>query len=627
MFTVNFIKKNTIEKIRFYTQDNNDFREEFFIYAFHELLDIYSLHSYQNKYANIFTCISEMLEYISIINNKNLNENFYNSILNYLKNSYDDMKIHLKDDCIIDKILDPSVLDKIKLLEAPEPPFLEIKSLLLVILYKQREYNELLIEELKKSLFSPLSEIFPKKEDISFENKDIISKHLYKIVKLYVSMLVQQGFMPTYLFNRLSLLVRSSHYKNSNSNFKSQFEKYFIKNIFSKNIFTIYLLINKINERDLPIYIDECRYVEFDSLPEKVKKKIKQKSKKRNNRNASNTIIEMKIESNNYKSAIFKANRLIDTHLSVIKLFNSDQKYEASFFSYLKIESHEYVEHMDLNHDLRVITSAKNLYLKADERNITYAINNSKLTDESKKKLTNSLQYFKQSQESYNMEDTFLNLWIALESLFKNENNKSNTESIYKYIPIIYSQISLVRKLRYIYAILIYCEIINPNNNTPFSEQSISEKELFTLLTNNNLYKKLLSNLEDYPFFQFRVARFVTDDLSCRENTLEVIKNSQKNLRIHLNRIYYIRNKIVHTGEGRISNIQIIEHLFDYLIISYLTIIKMSNQFSFLEDNMFSLDCFSLEDIFTRSKVLFELKIDNQTSNNLVSEIFDLYFS
>lgn len=620
MFETNFIKKSTIEKIRFYAQDENDYREQFFIYAFHELLDIHSPHSYQNKYANIFTCISEMLEYISIINNKDINENFHNSILNYLRNSHNDMIIHLENDHIIKQLLDSSVLEKIKSFKNFEQNIYEFKSLLTIVLSQQESYSELLINELQKSLFSPLHEVFPKKENISFTNGDIIKKHLYGIIRLYVSLLVHNGLMPTYLFNRLQLLIGSSHYKkNSNLDFKKQFEKYFINNILSNNEFIVYALIDKINENELPIYVEECNYIAFDNLPKKVQSKLQRKRNK--------TIIEIKVKSNNYKSAIFKANRLIDTHLSIIRLFNSDKKYQISFLSYWKIEKHEYVNDMDLNHDLRIITSAKNLYLKDNERNIIHVINNNKLSNESKKKLKNSLQYFKKSQESYNMEDSFLNLWIALESLFRNKNDNSNTESIYRYIPIIYSQISLVRKLRYIYSILISCKIINPNTNTPFSKHSISEKELLKLLKEKTFYTNLLSNLSDYPFFQFRVARFVTDDLSDAKNTHKTIKNSQENLKIHLNRIYCIRNKIVHTGEGRINNIQIIEHLFDYLIISYLTIIKMSNQFSFLEENPNSLDCFSLEDTFAISKLLFELKINNQNNENLVSEILDLYFS
>lgn len=619
MFTTKFIKKSTIEKIRFYTQDMDDYREEFFIYAFHELLDIHSPHSYQNKYANIFTCISEMLEYISIINNKDLNENYSKSIVNYLKKSHDDMKNHLKYDYIIHELLDSPVLNKIKSFNNFEQNISELKSLLIIILSKQEDYSNLLIDELKKSLFSPLSEVFPNKNYDLKDNQDIISKHLYNIIKLYVGLLVYQGFMPTYLFNRLQLLIGSSHYqRNTTLDFKKQFEKYFIKNILLNSQFTVYVLTNKINEAELPLSIENSNYIEFNNLPEKVKIEI-HKNKIFKNK----TIIQINIESNNYKSAIFKASKLIDAHLSIARLFNSHIKYRVSYFSY----SHEHVYTMDINYELRVVTSAKNLYLKDNERNIIHVLNSRRLSHESKNKIKNSLQYFKKSQESYNMEDTFLNLWIALESLFKNKNNNSNTELIYKYIPIIYSQISLVRKLRYIYSILISCKIINPKDDTPFSKQSISEKELLKLLKERSFYENLLSNLNEYPFFQFRVARFVTDDLSSRENTQKTIKNSQENLNIHLNRIYYIRNKIVHTGEGYINNTQIVEHLFDYLIISYFIIIKMNNQFSSLNDNQYYFDCFSLEDLFEASKLLFELKLENQKSDNLVSEIFDFYFS
>jgi len=213
-------------------------------------------------------------------------------------------------------------------------------------------------------------------------------------------------------------------------------------------------------------------------------------------------------------------------------------------------------------------------------------------------KLLSSFSYANLSRSSMALEEKYMNIWIALESLCRIDTYENIINSIITLIPNAIC-------LRFVYRLVRnYIEdCIRCNLTFDFSTKTINLK------TNNkeNLVVETISVFRD-------PALCIELEKKCQGNSLLYSRYSEMlalltNERIfinkineyhttttqHLNRLYRIRNEIAHSGSlQEISTIRYIEHLYEYLATLVSEIMRFSETkklnslgtiFTFINDN------------------------------------------
>ncbi len=198
-----------------------------------------------------------------------------------------------------------------------------------------------------------------------------------------------------------------------------------------------------------------------------------------------------------------------------------------------------------------------------------------RLNSQDSGKILASLKYHKLALNTQIDEARLINLWVALETLTKNE-EITIIESICSYVP---KAIAIGYIYRISRAIPISISKLWQNSNTD---------ELLQLLENSNEYKlhpidmlKILFEKNDsdlitrfqnivgqHPLLHYRIFSLREDLFKNPKKLKNGIERHRRDVDWQIRRIYRARNHIVHTGTCLPQNRQLIQHLHSYFIIT-----------------------------------------------------------
>lgn len=220
-----------------------DYRQDFFIKIYAEKLNLSNPFFIQARLGTVFSCANEIKLYI--------NSYQYTKNSTYITNGIDELiEIIDKDEIILELLEDDWEYFKLSFKEIKnnlnnENKFI-LKNILNSILSFKDSYEKLLLENLKKSIFS----------NSDLNRKDRVLKNIENQVSRYISFQLDNGFSNVYLFNRLQHFTRLNNY--GDKNFEQKFDSIFDKISNERLNFKIYFLISDLkNFRDIRNEIEQ----------------------------------------------------------------------------------------------------------------------------------------------------------------------------------------------------------------------------------------------------------------------------------------------------------------------------------------------------------------------------------
>lgn len=184
-------------------------------------------------------------------------------------------------------------------------------------------------------------------------------------------------------------------------------------------------------------------------------------------------------------------------------------------------------------------------------------------------KIQSSLSFASLSRASTSLEEKYMNMWIALESLCLTDSFDNIIGSILKIVPDAVCLRYLYRVVRNFVEDCNRCEIsfdfstITINSRNPNKEEVVCS--MMNLLRDPTGYTELKEHCLVNTLLSKRcedIHKIVCDHIKLRET----INKHHETVSWHLNRLYRIRNEIAHAAAPQnISTVRYIEHLYDYL--------------------------------------------------------------
>ena len=193
-------------------------------------------------------------------------------------------------------------------------------------------------------------------------------------------------------------------------------------------------------------------------------------------------------------------------------------------------------------------------------------INKRKIDNDSVDRIINSFHYFRLSLDSAEPETRFLLNWIAFEYLVKINLNKGLIEKVVSYIPKLFVTQYLNKLLKDFASNLfrLRCDrrILSSVDIQTNATKQFELTALFEALRNNTKIPVIISSC-DAPLFEIRVnelAAIFKDENSITTKLQEHLEDIQWNLQ----RIYRVRNKIVHSASTNLNLTQLDGNLTYY---------------------------------------------------------------
>jgi hypothetical protein len=192
-----------------------------------------------------------------------------------------------------------------------------------------------------------------------------------------------------------------------------------------------------------------------------------------------------------------------------------------------------------------------------------------KLNEEPSTLLQRVYRYYRQAEESSSEESCFLNIWVALESFTKtNEysDNESDFSPIRDNVSAVVASGYIFNLVRYFLADCLRCDIDVSQILTLTGNTHKDTANLLSVLldsTKNTILKQECERKN--TLLGYRCEVLITL-LSTPQNVKNKLKEHHLRVQYHLQRIYRVRNSIVHSANHGDNNLELlIKHLNSYL--------------------------------------------------------------
>lgn len=438
-----------------------------------------------------------------------------------------------------------------------------LSSLCKAILVTSRDYEEKLLLDLHSLLFAPT--------DLSKVGR--ITDSVSSLTGLYVTHLLQKGFSPTYLYNRVDMFKHINNY--AGRDFQKQFELVTER---LKNYTTAFDVFFGIHSSKLGIFsaTSITSVAEFSQTPpgELSDKELDRLKKEFE----PNIYAKISLNSTDYVTASWNGKELLDKILDITTALELNPRIQVSSqcISISKNAALTHKKHLNVGLLVAFLSSENGTHLSNTDTKLHST--SIKLNETGKAHLGRSLRYLRLSRESISLEQKLLNLWIALESLFS-EGDSSIIANITNFVPQFYAVTGIARRVIYIRNLLVKNEVeipplakklVSTTVETKFNEE-ITPDEIFSILRDEKSAKELFVTLGEFEHLKFRIVKIVAE-IKDNKSILARIVQSEKDVGRQLRRIYFVRNKIAHTGHYENIRPQLVTHLLDYLVASYLAI-------------------------------------------------------
>ena len=233
-------------------------------------------------------------------------------------------------------------------------------------------------------------------------------------------------------------------------------------------------------------------------------------------------------------------------------VFNSDHPYSKKLTPKDIYETYEYLDSSS------VVYSRVEKIINSDSNNLEFA-----------QKLLSAFNYATLSRLSVSVEEKFINMWIAIESLSRLDSHDNIIGNVLLCVSSACSIRYVYKELRNFVEDCFRCEL-----SLAFEEVSIYQDEpnkeltvenIIKIFRNDTLYETLHTRCCASSLLKHRCEHFhklLNDDVLL----IEQIKSHHQTILWHLDRLYRIRNEIAHSANKQfVSVVTYTEHLYDYL--------------------------------------------------------------
>ncbi|MNC12576.1 hypothetical protein D3C75_603000 [compost metagenome] len=201
---------------------------------------------------------------------------------------------------------------------------------------------------------------------------------------------------------------------------------------------------------------------------------------------------------------------------------------------------------------------------------------------ESKNQLGRSLRYLRLAKESVSLEQKLLNLWIAFESLFV-DLGSGIIGNMLDYVPVLYATAGLRRRIEYLRDLLVSNGVLVPQrvrekvvDKVKF-DRTLTIDQVFMILREEPLAIEVFDSMGEKEHLKFKLMQ-VFEELKNNKALSDRLSKTEEDVSRQLRRIYFMRNKITHTGRFSGVRPQLITHLLDYIGVCYQVVFEASSK-------------------------------------------------
>ncbi len=455
--------------------------------------------------------------------------------------------------------------------------------------FNWHEYIFLLEKFIQKNKDTYITTLFQKLEENVFDDIDfpedqfvpIIGK-IDQIATLLASELINIGYSKSYLFYVIDNFIK----KQTFNEFRNNFIK-FRESILHRNcidfciVYKIFLRNEKNSVSFVDAFVDEIpaaflsenlksRYIKFYK-PEKMAKLIcftvsaldNYSAIKQSKAKLSELFDKIHIGYNNLEVNLHSHALVINTaEPEKVNLLSTNYSFDGIF------ESNE-----DLYNKYNVIL---------DEIK-----NNTKIEPDVKDRINSALRYLRLGNKTVEIEQRFIDYWIALEFLFSSPIKEQNTYG----------------RLKENMINILACGYIKRNmmflNQQLIKEDLINESQLFGLLSDAEL-DKIRDSTNISPLLRYRFQRTRSNILSKSDKRRKYISTHRTNLNQNISRIYHLRNELIHEAALKQDIENITSNLRYYLVFVLNQMLVYFSNLSIITNEQ---KIYSMDDLFYEFKV------------------------
>lgn len=581
-----------------------DLRPRFFVETYVEKLGMETPHFSQARLMNVFSSCAEALIYIDEYDIKQQNGG-------YILSALDEIEACLSDDPIAKSLFIEMDDIRSELFKSIRGGVFSSKNLhglrviCKAVLSREEDYSNSLLGRLQKAIVG----------DADLTKANRVLNDIYKLTDLYITHLLNKGYSPTYLFNRSELFVRLKNY--SGRSFGEQFD-YVTGRLNSRTgAYDVYFSLRAHKPACLTAIADDPNFKFSAKLPDVISGSNLEKLKKDF---SPNVVAVAKIDATDYVTASWRVKDKLDTLLDAVTALELNPKIQVSSncVTIMRNNNTTHTKIVNINLLIGFLASEGGTYFSNADAPIRNAL--TKLDEQGREQLGRSLRYLRLARESVSLEQKLLNLWIAIESIFADGEN-SILSGVLEYVPSFYAVTGLLRRVRYLRDMLARVNIatnqsVRDKVNIKRLDNSLTDADVFRLLRDEEAAEEVFLLLGNREHLKYKIIS-TFGQLKNNSEIKKRIKKTETDVTRQLRRIYFLRNKITHTG--RYANIrpQLITHLLDYLAVSYMAISKsasVSNQ----------INSSSIEDLLGAYKLGVDIVIRRSNTDKELMKIEEL---
>ena len=572
-----------------------DYRHSFFIKIYCEKLNLSNPFFIQARLGTIFSCIEEIKLYINSLD--------YTKNSTYIENGIEELVELINSDSVYLNIIKgdwgflKNKLNNIKKDIVKQK--VNLTNILNILASYKILYEEKLFEKMSLSIFG----------ECDLGEVDRVLTEIEVSTSKYISYLLDCGFSHLYLFNRKEYFTRLSNY--GTRTFKEQFESVFYKLSKNRQEFKVYFLISDISGfHQVKEYFLDNNIKILENIETELSKSYYEKLKKID---TQDKYLELSVESSDYMVASSSARKILEKLLD-IALYSSKCNFRVSDICITKSMKEPYA-----THDVSILEMSEKTYRELSLYSHRYQVVQfnqtiQKLEDIDKSQILQSLRYVRLTRDINSNEQKILNLWISFESLFSWKGDSSVLSILLDYVPKIYAQVAFLSRLDLALYILKKCKVKVLDNK---ANRSLNLRDLFEVLSNEQLAINVFNNIDD-ELLKYRWLKLFKS-YSTGNHIVKEINKTEKDVGRQIRRIYFLRNKISHTGFYADINPILTLHLMDYVQVCYVGLHKGIIDCTKIEDRLFS-----FEEIF--SYLLLKTELLFHKDGNEVKINFDNLF-
>lgn len=201
-------------------------------------------------------------------------------------------------------------------------------------------------------------------------------------------------------------------------------------------------------------------------------------------------------------------------------------------------------------------------------------------TNHLSQKLLSSFSYSNLSRASLALEEKYMNIWIAVESLCRSDAYDNIIDSIIKLVPNASTLRYTYRKVRNFIEDCNRCQVSfafsTETIDTRASNKEKLVEDVIAIFRNPTLNSELDNRCKCNSLLHQRYIE-ISGWLSDPQKLVDMVTKHHQTVTWHLNRLYRIRNEIAHSGTlQEISAVRYTEHLYDYLATIVSEIVRFS---------------------------------------------------